>query len=83
MLTSGFGSMEERYKVDPSGLLFTIKWLNVNSESDCGSTKPRSSTKLEGGMATRGVDILHIGSQMLSEVFNHECETGESVGSDL
>ena len=51
------------------GLL--LKWSNINSESDCGSTKPRTSNKLEGGMATRGVDILHIGSQMLSEVFNH------------
>ena len=61
LLTSGFGSMEERYKVYPSGLLFTTKWLNVNSESDCGSTKPRSSTKLEGGMETGGVDVLHIG----------------------
>ena len=69
LLTSGFGGTEERYKINHSGLL--LKWSNINSESDCGSTKPRTSNKLEGGMATRGVDILHIGSQMLSEVFNH------------
>ena len=59
LLTSGFGSMEERYNIHHSGLLFKMKWYNVNSESDCGSTKPRPSNKLEGGMETRGVDILH------------------------
>ena len=60
LLTSGFGSMEERYKIYHSCLLFNSTWLNINSESDCGSTKPRSGTKLERGMETGGVDILHI-----------------------
>ena len=60
LLSSGFGGMEERYNVHHSGFLFTMKWSNINAESDCGSTKPWSSTKLEGGMETGGVDILHI-----------------------
>ena len=58
LLTSGFGSTEERYNINHSGLL--LKWSNINSESDCGSAKPRPSNKLEGGMETGGVDILHI-----------------------
>ena len=43
-----------------SGLLFSVKWSNIISESDCGRTKQRPCKKLEGGLETTGVDILHI-----------------------